>query len=311
MNTANNNKRIVFMGTPIMALQYLEFLVKKNMNIVGVYCQPPRKKDRGLSIKKSAIQEYCENNKLDIFMPATFKNKKDIDNFKKLSPDLVVVMGYGNIIPKALLKESKMGFINIHVSLLPRWRGAAPIEYALLYGDENTGVTIFRLNSKLDQGPILGSRICKIEKDTSKKILEKKLNKIGIELFEDIFFNYIKGKIKPVEQNDQQATYAKKIKNIDCKIDFTKDSNEIFNKIRAFSPKPGAWINYNNERIKILSCKITKNKGKPSSILSNDFIIACKDLSIQPLTIQREGKKLMDIKDFILGYKFKIGDIIN
>ena len=174
-------KRIIFMGTPDISAAYLDSLISNDYNIIAVYSQPPREKDRGLNIKISPVQELALKNKLAIYNPIKF-DKNEIYNFKKLKPDLVIVMAYGLLLPVAILKIPFYGCVNIHVSLLPRWRGAAPIEYAIMNGDKETGITIFKLEEKLDSGPIISQSKIIIDDDITKQKLINKLNTIGIKL---------------------------------------------------------------------------------------------------------------------------------
>ena len=220
-------------------------------------------------------------------------------------------MGYGILLPQDFLVKPSFGCINIHLSLLPKWRGASPVEYSLLNGEKETGVTIFKLTKKLDAGPILTSQKSIVHELMTKINLQTELNDIGIKLLIKSLPKFFLGTIQPVPQDDNLATYAPKIKSFDTKIDFDTNAIEIFNKVRAFSPKPGAWFVLNNERIKILSCLVKSMKGKKSTILTKDFLLGCKDYSIKPILIQREGKKCMNIEDFLKGFSFKIGDKIN
>lgn len=305
------NARIIFMGTPQVATSYLQCLIENNFNIIGVYSQPPRRKDRGMIIKKSPVQILSEQNDIPTFTPSSLNNEVEFARFKNLRSDIVIVMGYGILLPKSYLDCSIFGCINIHLSLLPKLRGAAPIEYALITGEKETGVTIFKLTESLDTGPILGSEKCFITDLMTKNDLQKKLNDIGISLLLRILPKYFAKELILEKQNDYNATYARKILSKDRKINFYKNSKIVFNKIRSFEPERGAWFILNKERIKIISCIIEKMKGEPSTIISKDFLIGCNDGSIKPLIIQREGKKPMNIKDFLMGFSFKIGEKLN
>ena len=304
-------KRIIFMGTPDIAAEYLNSLLINNYNVIGVYCQPPRPKDRGMLVKPSPVENLSKKNNIPCFSPVSLNNEKEVKRFKVLKSDIAIVMGYGILIPKSFLNLPLLGCINIHFSLLPKWRGAAPVEYALMKGEKETGITIFKLNEKFDQGPILNSSRCKITDTMTKNQLQENLNKIGINLLLTTLPKYFSNELNLKKQDEDKATYAPKIFTKDRKIDFSKNANEIYNTIRSVAPKPGAWFKFNKERIKILSCVIKSLKGKPSTILSNDLIIGCYDRSIQPKIIQREGRKSMNIKEFLRGFVFKIGDEIN
>ena len=247
------SKRIAFMGTPNIAVPYLQTLIDNQYNIVAVYTQPARPKGRGLYVHKSPVAKLALKYKLHVFTTTKLDSDKEIKNFQKLKIDLIIVMGYGNLIPKFYLEQVPFGCINVHVSLLPRWRGAAPIERALLAGDKVSGVTIFRLDEKLDSGPILVSKSCKISNSIQKKDLENKLTNIGKKLLVDTLPKYFLKKINLKKQNSLNITYARKIDSLETQVYFFDKAHTIYNKVRAFSPKPGAWFLFNQHRIKILS----------------------------------------------------------
>ena len=304
-------KRIVFMGTPEIAVNYLQALVENNFSIVAVYTQPPRKKGRGLKLNKSPIHIFAENFGIPTYDSTNFQLSEIIEKFKNLKPDLVVVMGYGVIIPKLILKIPKYGFINIHVSLLPRWRGAAPIEHAILNGDNKTGISIFQIEEKLDTGPILDFKEVEIKKNYNKAELSSELNINGTKLLIDLLPRLFKSNVKEIKQDSSQATYAKKITPELRKINFNQDVNSVYNHIRAFAPRPSAWFILNNSRISIIACSKEICKTNASSIINDKFHIGCTDGKIIPKIIQREGKKPMEIKEFLRGFKFKINQKVN
>ena len=299
------------MGSPQVASEYLQILLGNNLNVVGVYTQPPRPKGRGMNVQNSPVHNEALKQKIPVFYPENFKDNENIKQFKELNPDLVIVMAYGNLLPNNILNIPTFGCINIHVSLLPRWRGAAPVEYALLNGEKQTGVTIFKLVDKLDAGPIISQVSILVDDSLNKNELFKKLNNIGKELIIKILPNYFDNKIILKDQNEQEATYASKINSKMTQINFNESVKNVFNKIRAFSPKPGAWFLLNNERIKIISCKKTIEKSVPSKIINEHFHIGCNDGIIIPIVIQREGKKPMEIKEFLRGFTFSVGQTIN
>ena len=306
-----DNKRIVFMGTPKIAEHYLRTLVENNFLVKAVYTQPPRKKGRGLELNKSAVHILAENFGIPIFNPINFDLSETIEKFTNLKPDLVVVMGYGIIIPKKILTIPKYGFINIHVSLLPRWRGAAPIEHAILNGDNKTGISIFQIEEKLDTGPILDFKEVEIKKDYNKADLSSKLNIIGPKLLIDLLPRLFKNNIKEIKQDSSQATYAKKITPELRKINFNQDVNSVYNHIRAFAPTPSSWFILNNSRISIIECSKEICNAKASHIMNDKFHIGCNNGKIIPKIIQREGKKPMEIKEFLKGFKFDINQKVN
>ena len=305
-----NKKRIIFLGTPNIAAYYLTKLLDHDFNIIAVYTKPPKKQGRGMIFKKTPVQLIAEDNNIKVFLPTNLSEDKEINNLKKLNADLAIVIGYGILIPKKTLKDLSFDFINIHFSLLPRWRGASPVEHAILNGDTKTGVSIFKIEERLDSGPVLCSENISITESISKSELQKKLSNIGIKLLIENLPKYFLDQINLIYQNEKNITYAKKITSSYAKINFFKNAKEIYNHVRAFNPKPGAWLVVNNERIKILECKVTDKKGQVSEIISEKFLIGCLDKSIQPTLIQREGKKPMVIEEFLRGFDLKIGQKI-
>ena len=306
-----NNHRIIFMGSPKISSEYLQTLITNNFNVIGVYTQPPRPRGRGMNIQNSPVHEKAISLNLPVYHPENLKDQKNIDTFIKLNPDLVVVMAYGILLPDKILCHPKFGCINIHVSLLPRWRGAAPVEYALLNGDKETGITIFKLIKKLDAGPILSQSTLSIDYNTDREQLLQKLNSIGKDLLIKTLPNYLNNKISLQEQNEEKATYANKISSIQTKIDFNNNVIKVSNKIKAFSPKPGAWFMFRNERIKIIHCQTSIQKCTPSVIINNEFHIGCEGGLIKPRIIQKEGKIPMGIGEFLKGFKFSVGQKVN
>ena len=306
-----NNHRIVFMGSPKIASEYLKVLVQNNLNIISVYTQPPRPKGRGMSIQNSFVHDEALKQSIPVYHPENFNDLKTLEIFIKLKPDLVVVMAYGKLLPKEILQCPKYSCINIHLSLLPHWRGAAPIEHTLLNGEKETGVTIFQLNNKLDAGSIISQTSMSIDESLNKGELFQKLNNMGKQLIIKTLSDYFNNKIILKKQNEEKATYASKITSDMTKINFSENVTNVFNQIRAFSPKPGAWFLYQNERIKIISCSKIINKSIASTIINERFHIGCKGGAIAPIIIQREGKKSMEINDFLRGFQFSVGQIVN
>ena len=239
------------MGSPKVAVPYLEALIQSKYNVVAVYSQPARPKGRGLNLQKNSVHVVAENNNIQVFTPNKLDNYEEIKNLENLKIDIAVVMGYGNILPKNVLKLTKFGFVNIHLSLLPEFRGASPIEYALLNGKKETGVTIFKIIEKLDAGPIIINKKFFINNSINKDELEKKLNILGVDLLLKALPKYLKGELELQKQDEIKASYSKKINSNETQINFFQPTHNVYNKIRAFSPKPGAWFEYNNERFKI------------------------------------------------------------
>ena len=305
-----NNKKIIFMGSPKIASDYLEVLINNNFVISAIFSQPPKKKSRGMKIIESEVHQLANKNNIEVFCPNTF-DKNTIQIVKNLNPDLIIVMAYGKILPKEILDIPSFGCINIHVSLLPRWRGAAPIEHSLMNGDKETGISIIKLIEKLDAGPIINQKKIDIEHDDNKNSLSEKLTNVGIKLLVETISLIFDKNISYSNQDDNYATYANKISSEDRKIDFNKPVNEVLNLIRAHSPKPGAWFTIQNERIKIIKARKSNSNGNASTILNKTFDIGCNDGSIEPLILQREGKNAISKDDFLRGYSFKVNEVIN
>jgi|TARA_B100001094_G_scaffold42977_1_gene37727 methionyl-tRNA formyltransferase len=304
------DKKIIFMGTPDIAAQHLNVLFKKNLNIVGVFTQPPRKKNRGMRIEKSEVHQIAEKNNIEVFYPTSI-DVTVIEKVKSLEPDLIIVIAYGIILPSKFLNIPKYGCINIHVSLLPRWRGAAPIEHALLAGDEKTGISVISISPKLDAGDILMQESFAIDKDINSDDLTINLTNLGKKTLMETLPLLFENKLIRKKQDESKVTYANKFISEDRKINFYNSSDDVYNHIRAHGPKPGSWFTYRGERIKIIKAKKINELGKSSTILNKDFMIACKDGAILPLLIQREGKKVVSLDDFLRGFTFSIQDKLN
>ena len=302
---------IVLMGTPEFSIPTLDILVKKSFNIQMVYTQSPKKSKRGQKINSSPVEEFCKKNKIAFKNPSNLNNKVEFENFKKLSPDLVVVVAYGKIIPKNFLNLTKLGFINIHASLLPKWRGAAPIQRAIMNGDEKIGISIMKIEEKLDSGPVLEKKELKLNQNETHGEVEKKLSVIGANLLVESLKNIEEGKKKFINQEHSQATYAKKIDKEETKINWNLNANEVLAHIHGLSPNPGAWFKYENERFKVLKAKISSNNGKTGFIIEENLIIGCKSNSIQILELQRQGKKIQTAKEFLLGKKIRKDSDLN
>ena len=303
-------KKIIFMGTPDIAAQHLSILIENKLNLIGVFTQPPRKKNRGMRVEESAVHQIAKKNNIEIYYPSTIDDQV-IEQTKNLKPDLIIVVAYGIILPKSFINIPKYGCINIHVSLLPRWRGAAPIEHALLAGDNKTGISIINITSKLDAGDILMQETFLLDQNMYSDDLALNLTNIGktamIKILPLIFKNKIIGK----KQDENKVTFANKFLNEDRKINFNNSTKDVYNHIRAHGPKPGSWFTYKGERIKIIKAKKINELGESSTILNKEFVIACKDGAILPLLIQREGKRVVNLDDFLRGFTFSIQDKLN
>ena len=302
--------KIVFMGTPEFSVPTLDLLIKNKFNVVKVYTQPPKKSKRGQKINPSPIEEYCKKNKISFRNPGILNTQEELKIFKELSANLIVVIAYGKIIPKNFLNIPKFGFINIHASLLPRWRGAAPIQRAIMNGDKKIGVSIMKIEEKLDSGPVLTSREFDLDKTENHGEVEKKLSLEGADLLIQCLSSIENGSSKFINQDHSQATYAKKIEKNESKINWNTDANKVLAHIHGLSPNPGAWFEFDKERFKILRAKISSENGKHGYVLDEDLTVGCKSNSIQILELQRQGKNRQTTKEFLLGKKISKGTIL-
>ena len=303
--------KIVFMGTPEFSLPTLEALIENKFNVVSVYTQPPTKSKRGQKINVSPIEEFSKKNKINFKNPINLNSDEELKIFKELSPDIVVVVAYGQIIPKNFLNITKFGFINIHASLLPKWRGAAPIQRAIMNGDKKIGVSIMKIEEKLDSGPVLASKEIELGQNATHGEIEKTLSVMGANLLVENLKRLERGNSKFIGQVHSEATYAKKIDKGETKINWSLDATKVLAHIHGLSPNPGAWFEYENERFKVLRAKISTVNGKPSYVLDDNLTVACKSNSIQILELQRQGKNKQTAKEFLLGKKINSGSILN
>ena len=301
---------IVFMGTPEFSVPTLDLLIKNKFNVVKVYTQPPKKSKRGQKINPSPIEEYCKKNKISFRNPEILNTQEELKIFKELSANLIVVVAYGKIIPKIFLNSVKFGFINIHASLLPKWRGAAPIQRAIMNGDKKIGVSIMKIEEKLDSGPILTSKEFELDKNENHGEIEKKLSLEGANLLIESLKSIENGNSKFVDQDASKATYAKKIDKNETKINWNKDANKVLGHIHGLSPNPGAWFEFDKERFKVLKAKASSENGKSGYVIDDNLTVGCETGAIQILELQRQGKKKQTTKEFLLGKKITKGMIL-
>tara|TARA_B100000768_G_scaffold108624_1_gene100805 strand:- start:100 stop:1032 length:933 start_codon:yes stop_codon:yes gene_type:complete len=306
-------KNIVFMGTPLFAVPILKSLYQNGYPISVVYTQPPQKSQRGQKINKSPIQGISETLKIECRTPISLRNNKEEYNYlKELNADIAIVVAYGQIIPKEYLAIVKKGFINIHASLLPKWRGAAPIQRSIMNLEKETGVSIMKIGEKLDTGPICNSYKINIETEDNSEIIGEKLSALAAERILDNIDEILEDKIEFKEQKDKEATYAPKIDKIEGKIDWSKTAESIIGKINGLYPSPGAYFIYNGERYKILKASLAHGSGEMGEVLDNYLEVSCGNKkSIKILEIQRQGKRPQNIGEFILGSQIKKGSKLN
>jgi methionyl-tRNA formyltransferase len=305
-------KKIVFMGTPMFAVPILKSLYQNGYPISNVYTQPPQKSQRGQRINKSPIQGIAETLNLEFKTPKSLKdNNEEYEFFKKIEADLVVVVAYGQIIPKEFLNLSKKGFINIHASILPRWRGAAPIQRSIMNLDKETGVSIMKIAEKLDTGPVCNTYKIDLDNNLNAQDIGEKLSLLAAEKILDNIDDILDNKATFIEQDHSKATYASKIQKSEGEIDWTESAKNIIGKINGLYPTPGAFFIYNGERYKILKAEIGNGIGNPGKVISDYVEIVCgKNQSIKITEIQRQGKKPQNIGEFMLGSQIKKGSKI-
>ena len=303
--------KIIFMGTPEFAIPSLKVLSESKHEIISVYTQPPKKNQRGQKIKKSPIHLIAERFNIDVRTPIDLDTREEHDFFRKKKPDLVVVVAYGNLIPEKLLKIPNILFINLHASLLPKWRGAAPVERAILNQDKETGVSIMKIVKELDAGPYMRQVKVPINHKISAGELKSNLSEIGSKIILESIDLILRGEEKFIEQISSNSSYAKKIDKSEAKITWKEQAGKIISKINAFNPKPGAWFEYKNLRYKIFKAEEVNLQGPEGEILDDNFTVGAGNNSIKILEIQREGKNKLNIENFLIGNNFKKGTKLN
>jgi methionyl-tRNA formyltransferase len=300
--------RIIFMGTPDFSVPILSALHEAGHDIAAVYCQPPRRAGRGKKQRPSPVQARAAELDLEIRYPLNFKDSADIAAFADLNADLAVVVAYGLILPQAVLDAPKHGCLNIHASLLPRWRGAAPIHRAIMAGDAETGICIMQMEAGLDSGPVILRRETPITPSDTTQSLHDRLAEMGAAAIIETLANL--PTLTPTPQSIEGVTYARKIDKSEARIDWSKPAKEIDRQIRALSPFPGAWCEVNGARIKLLNSRMADGQGAAGTILTPDLTIACGTGAIRLLSLQRAGKSPMEPKTFLLGFDLPVGTII-
>lgn len=299
------------MGTPMFAVPILKSLYQNGYNISCVYTQPPQKSKRGQKINKSPIQGISETLNLEYRTPPILNNEEEYNFLNSLDADLAIVVAYGQIIPKKFLSLTKTGFINIHASLLPKWRGAAPIQRSIMNLDQETGISIMRIAEKLDTGPVCNNYKIQLNENLNALEISEKLSNLAAEKILDNVDDILEDKANFVEQDHLNATYASKIQKTEGQINWDENAEKIIGKINGLYPSPGAFFNFNGERYKILKAQIGRAQGNPGSVLSDNLEIACgNNQSIIIKEIQRQGKRPQNIGEFILGSQIKKGSKI-
>jgi len=306
------SKKIVFMGTPEFSVKILKSLYQNGYPISTVYTQPPKKSNRGLKLTRTPVHKISELLNIEVRTPITFKNNNDeYEYLKKLDPDLCIVVAFGLIIPEKFLNLSKKGFINIHASILPKYRGAAPIQRTIMNLDKKTGISIMKITSKLDAGPVSNTYEIDMKSDYNYEIVSEKLSSLASEKILDEIDNIMEDKVDFRNQDDDKASYAKKIGKSESKINWNMSADKILGVINGLYPSPAAWFNYNGERYKILEAEVSDTSGETGVVLDDFLKVGCESKSINVKRIQREGKNPQKVGEFMLGSKIKKGSILN
>ena len=298
-------KKIVFMGTSVFAVKILKSLYQNGYPIATVYTQAPKKSNRGMRVTKSPVHSISETLSLEVRTPVTLKNnQEEYEYLKNIDADMCLVIAYGQIIPESFLNLTKKGFINIHASLLPKYRGAAPIQRAIMNLEKKTGISIMKINSQLDEGPVCKSYEIDINEKDSSDDLSEKLSNLAVEKILDDIDDILDDKAKFKDQDHSKATYAKKINKKESSIDWNTPAKSVIAKINGLN---GAHFIFQGARYKILKAELNNLSGAPGEIIGDSLEIACKEKSIKVMMIQREGKKPQNTPEFLLGSQIKKG----
>ena len=299
--------RIAFMGTPDFAVPTLEALLAAGHDVAAVYTQPPRPAGRGKGLAPSPVQRCAEAAGIEVRSPISLKGAAEQAAFAALDLDAAVVAAYGLILPEPILTAPRLGCLNVHASLLPRWRGAAPIQRAILAGDRLTGVTIMQMERGLDTGPMLAAVPTAIERKTAGE-LTAELAGIGAALMVEVLEKY--GSVGRIPQAEARATYAPKLDKQEARLDFDRPAAEVERQVRAFNPAPGAWFEYENERIKVLAAEISNAAGAPGTVLDHGLAIACREGAIVPSLVQRAGRAPLLPAELLRGFLIPAGAVL-
>lgn len=300
---------IVFMGTPDFAVPSLLSLVKSEHKVLAVFTQPDKPKGRGYTLTPPPVKVCAAENNIPVYQPEKVKDGTAFEIIKELAPDVIVVVAYGKILPKNIIDYPKYGCINVHGSLLPKYRGAAPIQWAVLNGEKETGVTTMLMNEGLDTGDILLKSVTQIgENETSGELFDRIMT-MGADLLLETLDGLSNNKLTPIKQDDSLSTYASVLDKSLCQIDWNKSALEVHNKVRGLSPWPVAVTMLNGKRVKIHKTEVSNGTGNPGEIIAlNPLTVACKSDAVRINTLQLEGKKAMDSKSFLAGHKLSVGE---
>ena len=303
--------RIAFLGTPQFAVPALAELVSAGHQVAAVYAQPPAPRGRGQALKPSPVQAFAESLGLEVRTPASMRDPAAIAAFRALRLDAAVVVAFGQILPAEVLDAPRLGSFNLHASLLPRWRGAAPIQRAIMAGDAVTGVQVMRMTEGLDEGPILASESVRIGPLDTSGALQDRLAQVGARLLPPVLAQVARGEAVQTPQPADSVTYAKKIKPAEARIDWTRPAAELDRHIRGLSPFPGAWFEAPSDkgpvRIKALLSAQDEGEGAPGEVLDDNLLIACGSGAVRLIQVQREGRQVQDGPTFLRGFALDVG----
>ncbi|MCH7806528.1 MAG: methionyl-tRNA formyltransferase [Proteobacteria bacterium] len=302
--------RLIFMGTPEFAVPSLKALVESPHQVVAVYTQPPRKSGRGMKESKSPVHRFAEDHGISVLTPENFKDKKDLETFKALGAEVAVVAAYGLILPEAILTAPSKGCLNIHASLLPKFRGAAPIQRAIEAGETVSGNTIMKIEKGLDAGAIIIQEQFTLKADETAGSLHDRLSDQAAGMIVPALEGYVAGKLVPKPQDETKATYAPKVKKSESRINWNAPAIEVDRNIRAFCPYPGAWFQHRGKRIRILKGHAVKASGAPGEVLDKSLTVACKTGAYRIERVQRAGKKPMTAAEFLRGQPIAPGEVL-
>ncbi len=299
--------RIAFMGSPAFALPTLQALIEAGHEIACVYSQPPRPAGRGKKERQTPVHEFAAARGIEVRTPKSLKKPPEQEAFAALNLDLAIVVAYGLILPKAILDAPKLGALNLHGSLLPRWRGAAPIQRAIMAGDRVTGVQVMRMEEGLDTGAVLAAAETPIEVDDTTQTLHDRLAALGAPLMRDTLVKLERGEVTETPQAEEGVTYAHKITSTEARIDWRRPARDIDCMIRGLSPAPGAWFELGGVRTKALLSRLSQGAGAPGEVLDDQLLIACGEGAVRLLTVQREGRGPLAAEAFLRGQPVPVG----
>jgi methionyl-tRNA formyltransferase len=300
--------RLAFMGTPDFAVPTLAELIAQGHDIAAVYSQPPRPKGRGMALEPGPVHKFALDHKLPVRTPLSLKGADEQAAFAALDLDAAVVVAYGLLLPRPILDAPRLGCFNLHGSLLPRWRGAAPIQRAVMAGDDQTGVMVMRMEEGLDTGPVLMAERVAVGRKTSGD-LAAELSRLGADLMVRALGALERGGVAPVPQSEEGVTYARKILKDEARIDWSKSAREIDCLVRGLSPSPGAFTEVKGERLKILYAMPVADRGEPGEVITDDLVVGCGEGALKLLKVQRAGGKAMEAREMLKGFALPPGTV--